>query len=433
MYDKTRVRANMSNIVGWRSPKNPDYPTLVTSVTDSDSGLYYEDQYPFLGVETIDSIAEDFDNFGLGTWSNLVAYVTGDKIIYSGHAYQAIKDGTGKQPGVETTYWKLLLEVYLQEQSEQCIIQVIDRMITEKKLNGSTRSLMEHRILFEGTAGMNETIIKEGRFVGLKITPHPRLGLKLVLHNIGLQFTQTQTDLRLYLFHSSRLDAVATLDATTTVGGKSFEWVVLDKELFFVNQDTTAANQRDTGCYFVGYFEDDVSGQALNKDYDWSKEPSCDNCNKDMYNRVTWNLYNKYFKVEPIEVNANDLNGIQLWNMDNVQYTRQGNYGLNLSVSVQCDMTDILIQQKAIFSQAVIKQMAVNILRLIVWTNRQNKIEGLSKKEAVIELKGVDGTKSIGLEAKLDKEIRAIDIDLSGLDSPCFNKSPNKGIRRGTW
>ena len=435
-YDVTRLRTAFRNLVGWRSPGNPDFPVLTTTVTTSNSGLYFQDQYPFLGIETLDAIAEDFDNFELSAWSGATTYAIDEKVLYSGRAYISLQGSNlNKNPSTQTAYWRTMLEDWLLKQNEQTAVMVIEQMVSRKKLLGSSRALMDHRNLFEGAASMSDTIIKESRFVGLKITPNKRIGLGIHIHLAGFQFSQNQSGLTLYLFHSSKQDAIATFSVTTTAGAKNFQWVSIDKLLYYANQDTTTiTNQVDAGgCYFFGYFEDDVTGQALNKDYDWSKEPDCNNCNKDVYNKVTWKMYNKYFRVEPIEVDESNLNGTQLWDIEDTEYPRSGNYGINLNVSIICDLTDIFILEKKKFTQAVIKQMAVNILKLMIWSNRQNKIEEVNKKDAMLELKGISESNFYGLESELKREIECINIDFSDFDSPCFEQTPNKGIKRGAW
>jgi hypothetical protein len=96
-------------------------------------------------------------------------------------------------------------------------------------------------------------------------------------------------------------------------------------------------------------------------------------------------------------------------------------------------LTDILILEKKKFTQAVIKQMAVNMLKLMIWSNRQNKIEEVNKKDAMLELKGISESNFYGLESELKREIECINIDFSDFDSPCFEQTPNKGIKRGAW
>ena len=155
-------------------------------------------------------------------------------------------------------------------------------------------------------------------------------------------------------------------------------------------------------------------------------------CNKDVYNRYAYNIYNKFAKVEPCYVEAADLNGALMWDIEDTNYPQVGNFGLNLNISVMCDITDIIISEKLMFTQLVMKQMAVYVARQIMYSNRVNRISETLKKNMALELKGVIDTNFFGLETELAREIKAVDFDLSEFDSPCFRQSNNKSIRSGS-
>jgi len=432
MYDVTKIKTAFQNLVGWRSPYNPDFAALSSDVTTTDSGLYFQDQIPFLSIENMDAISEDFDNMGLSAYVAGTTYAAGDKVLSSSHSYISLVAGNiGHTPASSPTYWRPLLEQFLLDTNKQVAIMVIEEMLNRKKLNNATKALYDQVMIFDGVGSMNSTIIKEGRFVGMRITPSKFNGIAVKLNYIGLQFTQPQTDLPVYVFHSSQIDPIETLSITTTKTAKGFEWAELtDLILYYSNIDqTTVANQVDAGgFYFIGYFEDDATGQALDKEYDFSKEP-CGECNKDAYNKYSYNIFNKFAKVEPFYVDTANQNGVLMWDIEHTQYPRVGNFGMNLNISVLCDLTDIIITEKKRFTQAVIKQMGVFVAKQIMYSSRVNIISEILKKNVAMELKGVVDSNFFGLETELHREIKAIDFDFSQLDSPCFRRSPNKGLR----
>ena len=431
MYDLTKLRTAFQNLVGWRSPYNPDFPTLSSTVTTTDSGLYFQDQIPFLSIENMDAISEDFDNMGLNAYVAGTTYGVGDKVFSSSRAYISLQAANlGKTPASNPTWWSPLLEQFLLYTNKQVAVMVIEAMLQQKKLNDATKALYDNVMIFEGAGSMANTIIKESRFVGLKVTPSHFNGMVVRLNYLGLQFTGQQTALNIYIFHSSQIDPIATISVSTTKTANGFQWIALtDRMLYYSNIDqTTIANQVDAGgCYFIGYFEDDATGQAIDKEWDYSKEP-CMDCNKDVYNRYAYNIYNKFAKVEPFYVESADQNGTQMWNIEDTQYPRVGNFGMNLNISVMCDITDILITEKKKFTQAVIKQMGVYVAKQIMYSNRVNRISETLKKNMALELKGVADSNFYGLETELHREIKAIDFDLSNFDGPCFRKSNNRGL-----
>ena len=111
---------------------------------------------------------------------------------------------------------------------------------------------------------------KAGRFVGFEIQAQHSEHLVILLKRIGLQFDATQTDLTIYLYHSSQVDPVLTQDVTTTKAG-SVEWVTLNNfNLDFINDNIGAG-----GRWFIGYYEDDINGQAIKRGVEIS---SCSTC-----------------------------------------------------------------------------------------------------------------------------------------------------------
>jgi len=349
MYDVIKIQTAFANLVGWRSPYNPDFPALSSAVTTSNSGLYFQDQIPFLSIENMDAIAEDFDNMGLSIYVAATTYGLGAKVTYSDRAYISLQAAnTGKTPDSNPTWWRTLLEQFLLDTNKQVALMTLEEMLTMKKLNNATKSLYDQVMVFEGSGSMAETVINESRFVGLKVTPGKFNAVAVKLNYIGLQFTQPQTDLKIYVFHSSQIDPVETITMSTTKTAKGFQWIELtDIMLYYSNIDqSTVTDQVDAGgCYFVGYFQDDITGQAIDKQWDYTKDP-CGDCNKDEYNRWAYNIYNKFSRVEPFYVESDDQNGLLMWDIEHTQYPRIGNFGMNLNISVMCDMTDIIISEK---------------------------------------------------------------------------------------
>jgi len=432
MYDVTKIQTAFANLVGWRTPSNPDYPSLTSATTTTDSGLYFQDQYPFLSIENMDAICEDFDNMGIAAYAGGTTYGAGDKVISSGTAYISLAAAnTGKTPASNPTWWRSLLEQYLLDTNKQVGVMAIEAVLSKKKLTKSTKALWDQVMIFEGAGSMSSTVINEGRFVGLKVTPGKFNGIAVKLNYLGLQFTQNQTDLTIYVFHSSQIDPVYTQNVSTTKTAKAFQWVALtDTMLYYSDIDqTTVANQVDSGgSYFIGYYEDDITGQSIEKQWDYTKSP-CENCNQDVYNKYSYNIYNKFAKVEPISVEAASLNGHLMWDIEDTSYPQVGNFGLNLNISVLCDITDILVTEKERFTQLVMKFMAVFVARKIMYSNRVNRISETLKKDMAFELKGVIDTNFYGLETELKREIDAVDFDMSEFNSPCFRQTNNKSIR----
>lgn len=104
--------------------------------------------------------------------------------------------------------------------------------------------------------------------------------------------------------------------------------------------------------------------QAIRKNKDWSKEP-CGSCSR--RELLAWMAWSKYLEIHPFFVNEELISiedeSLHLWDVENNQYTYDNNYGLNLEVTVSCDITDFIVEQRMMFQDVIAKQVAVDMLR----------------------------------------------------------------------
>ena len=141
-------------------------------------------------------------------------------------------------------------------------------MFTNKKINESTKTFLDSVQVVDGAARLEDTVVTSSRFVGFKIDLKRANNVKAVINYIGLQFTEIQTGLNIYLYHSSQKAAVGTW-SLTSAAANSFDWLSAatptagSNDMHYVNY---AANIDSGGSYYLGYFEDDITGSAIEKD-----------------------------------------------------------------------------------------------------------------------------------------------------------------------
>lgn len=130
------------------------------------------------------------------------------------------------------------------------------------------------------------------------------------------------------------------------------------------------------------------------------------------------------FKVEK----END----ELWDVADNIYTSTTSYGLNLKMSIGCDVTDLIIQHKTELQNLIQLQLAVSAIRTMVYNpdfrinrNQQNS----SKIELLYELDGDSASeKQSGLNYQLKIALKAAKVTFTGLDKVCLPCN-NKGVR----
>jgi len=429
MFDTATVQAGFLSLIGWRNTPNTEYPRLNEQITESASGLYYNDAHPLLTVENIEAIAPDFDSMNAITWDEDLDCKAGSLYRHEGIVYICLVDNKDNEPtGVDDDYFATALSNYIADLTRTSIVKLLQRWLVTRKIAGTNRSLLDNWKLFDGEGRSRSSVIGEGRFVGFEIKTRSFNAIQVVINQVGLQLTDAVTDLLIYVYHSSVPDALTTVKFTSAKP-YGFVWKSFEALLDFCKY----SKNDTTGAFYVGYYEDDLTAvMAVNRELDFFTPP-CGGCFKDTYNRLSYERVNRFVRITPFLIPAGGLKeGRTLFDLSDIAYETSNNFGLNLALSTRCDYTDFLLEQKELFTGALMKQVAYDIIYAMAFQVRKDPAAEALRAEAYIEVKGgeMKGYKH-ALEYQLDQEIQALNIDTSGFDSPCFQKFPNKGLRLG--
>ena len=292
--------------------------------------------------------------------------------------------------------------------------------------------MCENRTLFDGTGRIVDTVKNKKNLVGFEIIPVRAKGVTTKINKIGLQFTEPG-EYTLYLMHSS-MDAPIKIIKLNKKRKNSIEWFTLnDIYLPYQSEDNDAG-----GSWYLCYFQSELpeESQAIRKDKDWSKGP-CGSCSRNEL--IAWQAWSKYIEVHPFFVNEELVDfaeqELHLWDVEYNQYTYDNNYGINLEITVGCDITDFIIEQRALFQDIIAKQVAVDMLREFAYnvnvrTNRHSI--NASRPDILYEIDGDSSSmKKSGLSYQLDMAFNAIKISTYGIDRVCL-PCKNNGIRYRT-
>jgi hypothetical protein len=121
----------------------------------------------------------------------------------------------------------------------------------------------------------------------------------------------------------------------------------------------------------------------------------------------------------------------ELWDIEENVYTSTVNYGLNVEVTVSCDLTDFIIEQRQMFATVLQRQVAVMALRTMamnpnVRVNRNQS--NVSTQNILYEIDGNPEGRAGGLGYELKKGYEALDLDTRGIDRICLTCRP-VGVR----
>lgn len=444
------VRANdiqekLLHLIGWEQNYDTSDLKISDALTVSESGIYFQQIHPLLTLKNLSCIAPDFKNIEYAEYNPEMPYSKGNIVKYNDTTYKALQKSVGRQPDIESEYWVETnpFSEWLENKTKASIQKAISRYCNEKIVQGTYKTLCENRTLFDGTGRLVDVVKNKKNLVGFEIVPVRAKGVTTKINKIGLQFTEPG-DYTLYLMHSS-MDAPVKVIKLNKVRKNSVEWFSVEDVYLPYQSDNNDAG----GSWYLCYFQSELpeGSQAIRKDKDWSKEP-CGSCSR--RELLAWMAWSKYIEIHPFFVNEElieainfneDFNNdfakqpIHLWDVDNNQYTYNNNYGLNLEVTISCDITDFIIEQRMMFQDIIAKQVAIDMLKEFAYnanvrTNRHSI--NASRLDILYELDGDSSSmKKSGLNYQLDLAFKAINISTQGIDRVCL-PCKNNGIKYRT-
>lgn len=430
MYRVSKIK-ELSSLIGWRQNFDTTGFQIDPTLTVSDSGQYYQDIHPLLTLDNVKSIAPEFNRIDFPDWNLTTTFTQGTRVDHNGGTYLALTTSTGIEPGTDTNTWRLFdaFSDWLKQKTEASIVKAIKTVYTERIKEKAGKSLIESKPLFDGAARIGNLIANTSNFVGFEIIPIRGFGVTLKIDKIGTQFSGGIEDLTLYVMHSSQNDPVQTITLQRTKD-KSSEWFTPDTDIYL----PYSGNSADVGGSWYIIYDQNALGagvQAISKEKDWSKRP-CNGCNRKDYDY--WRSWSRYLEIHPFRTNETS-SPVSLWDIESNLYTYSTNYGLNLQVSVHCDISDLIVEQSKSFETLIGLQVAADFIREMAYNPEYNinrTQQNFSRMELLYELDG-DSTsvKKTGLKYELETAMKAVTLDLDKMSRVCFS-CDNGGVRYKT-
>lgn len=420
------------HIIGWRQSYDANDGVISEALTQSESGLYYQDAHPLLTLQNLQSIAPDFSNISYPAHSTEETYAKGVVVTDNDKHYKSLKAVPENIQITDTEYWIETnpFSEWLETKTKACITKAISCYVNEKVAKGTYKTLCEKKTLFDGTGRIYDTIKNKNNLVGFEIVPIRAKGVTTKINRIGLQFSEPG-DYTILIMHSSLMEPYYQETFTKRIGN-NIEWFTPSQELYLPYE----TDEIDAGgSWYICYVQSQLptGSQAIRKSRDWSKGP-CNECSRHEYE--TWRIWSKYIEVHPFYVNEELVpvvdEQVQLWDVENNLYDYSTNYGLNLDITVACDMTDFIIEQRQMFTDYLSKSLAIDFLREFAYnpnvrTNRHSI--NASRPDILYEIDGDSSSmKKSGLSYQLELASKAIQVSTEGIDRVCL-PCVNHGIK----
>lgn len=416
------LQTALTGLVGFNPHYSPTFPQYTEELLESRSGLYIN----AIQLITPDNLtmalpratANMYPVYDAGKEYKRNAIVRVDDALYiSSRIAQAGEHPVDGGPWVATD----VLSARLRFVMDAAVAELINKMVAANKINGG-KSIVEATRLYHGAGSINDRVVKMGRFVGYEIVAKQVRDFAVAIRAIGIQSDTPNPTLKIYIYHPSTSEPIKVLTPNFE-GSGTFSWAPVADALLLLEDGTHAAG----GSFFVGYYENDVAGQMIEREQAWPDYNlcysqmmaayTCARCNPDNQRAVeTWS---KNLEVHPFTVAAAELNEERtLWNVYQNVYNYSSNYGLNLDITLGCDLTQFIIRNEMLLADALHKMATVKVLEIFTTTVEQNPTAEIAKLAAAYNLDNKENH-SKGLKSELEKSLAALALDVVDGDSPC--------------
>jgi len=442
----TEIQDKLLHLVGWQQSYNTADIELSAELTKSDSGMYFQQIHPLLTLDNLQSIAPDFKNTVYPAHSSKVTYLKGSIVQNEDLLYKSKQDVPINIDISNSEYWTRTnpFSEWLEDKTKASIVKLVNKFINMKLADKASKSLIENKFLFDGTGRLTNTITNRGNFVGFEIDTVRSKGVTVKIEKIGLQFTRPGT-YKIYVMHSSN-NVPIYINSFTKIRNNSIEWFTPSEDILLPYE---SIHNDAGGSWYIGYLQNELpeGSEAINRDRDWSTGP-CKACSRSEF--LAWQAWSRYIEVHPFKISGEqvmtstfneDFNNdfykspVKMWDPELMDYTYDCNYGINLEVSAYCDLTDFIINQRALFQDVLAKQVAIDFLREFAYnpsvrTNRHSI--NASKLDILTELDGDNqSSQRTGLSYELEIALKALNVSTQGLDRVCL-PCVNNGIKYRT-
>jgi len=433
MFNRKLINTCLQGLVGFRQSSNPCLAPLPAGliVDTANGGLAIEDAHGLLTLDNIANTLEDVDAYQYDVYVLADVYNLNQLVIDSTtqNIYRSLVVGNTNNAltdplawflvGLKPTFVNQLQAIYdngIQKTLNEVFAlktSIKDEQGNPYNLSGVAKSLLSNQSLYEVPNRGTNTDTKNSRFVSVAINLQKRLNIQVQIPQIGLHLTAAQT-LPIYIYHTSQREPIATFDVVYT-NANSFEWISIDTQIF-----NYRSLYGDGGTYYVGYYQDDLVGNSIRYNVEFS---NCSSCNGGLgFHYQSYQCLQKYqsFIQAPkfFYFDFADLNGTDIPNIDKRQQIYSSNFGLNLKVNVYCDVTTMICENKLQFQNLLQLQIAYDLLDRVLMNIRNNRIAEITKQNALYELKGLENPNS--LAKQIERQRQGINFNFSNLDPICL-------------
>lgn len=367
MFKSEIIVPAYKNLLGWKQYHDTNEFQIDSALTTTETGEYFQQKHPALALNYIQTLIPS----------------------------------------------SLELDDYLEGVVRDSSNEIFNDLIQYRQLNQYGKTLLEQSTLLNKYGWKNDLLVNKNRFVGFQIRVKAMSGLQLLINQVGLQFAGAES-FKMYLFHSSQSIPLKEIDVTTD-GNTSWKWNPADLELNAFDIDTVG------GVFILGYYQEDIVSNAINySNFNWDVG-ECSSCNHD-YSKI-WKSIRNHYHIYPIYVAQGNFVKGEMFDLDDAFYINNESFGMNLRMSVRCDLTTFFIQNKFVFKNLLGLKVVHKVLEMMKFSQEINAIEENIKMMIIRDLEGDVDTKLMNIPTRYHKELKSVAFNIESINKKCLGCS----------
>lgn len=369
MFDSTKLYQAYKNYIGFKPHFDTSEIDIDPDLSITESGEYYQDKHPALRLDYIQS----------------------------------------------TLSSNQTLDDYLADKVKIAINSIFNDIIQVRQVSQYGKTLLEQTTLLNRKSWNSDKIVNQGRMVFLQIKVLDATGLAAVINEIGLQLDGAQ-ELTLHLFHSDHEDALTTFNMETI--NSSTAWKKVEQQL-----NAFSIEDYNGGVFLLAYYQNDLTTQAINySNFNW-EAGECSSCGGATAYVNAWKSLRKNFFIFPGYMAAGNFEVGKMPNMKNAFWSSTTSWGLNLRMSVRCDLTDFFITNRFAFKNILALKVANLILKDMRFSMETNFVEDKLRDMIIREVEGDKETNYLNISQQYDRELKAVKFNIEGINTKCLGCS----------
>jgi hypothetical protein len=406
MFNSNTVKSALITLIGWRKSNDPTATNNpMGDLLTASSGQYYNDQHPLLTTKNLKAIADSFDAYTYSAYSAGTTYNKGDIVTSSGNYFVSeVNANTGNAVNL-TAYWRQTnpYNEWLRNKTLAASIETVNDWLGLKFKKGTAANLLKRSQVLDAPGTKSETVGDTARYVCWSIVPTPHLDKVVTIDRISIQMENSESTV-ISLYKNGAATAIDTLTITGD-GTSDVIWAECGWELERGN------------FYYIAIDRNSIDAVPINALAGMSLQA------------IPGNRFPGVLPYAEVGAFEHAGPGESGWDDVNDILTNQNNYGYNLQLSVKCDYTNLIVDQKNLFLNAIAKRVAMSMLRELAY-NPSAKINreagNIDLKTILYEIDGDSQGRKSGIGLQYEQALNNITFDTRTLSRVCLPCSGNK-------